>query len=350
MKAKLSALHLLSAILALGFLAGCEKTSVTVPDSSQTAMVSTLAGNGEGGFADGPGGAAQFGAPLGIAADTAGNLYVADTGNHRIRKITPAGEVSTLAGGEKGYADGTGSAARFYEPSGIAIDAAGNLYVTDGINLRIRKVTPDGAVSTLAGDKADHAKDHALQLQQPSAIAIDAAGNLYVADGANHLILKVTPTGKVSTLAGGEVGFADGTGGVAQFSLPSGIAIDAAGNLYVADMANYRIRKITPAGEVSTLADGTESAAQFNGPAGIAIDATGNLYVTDDNYIRKITPAGDVSTLAGRGKYPGYAEGLGSAAQFNYPHGIAMDIAGNLYVADRNNNRIRKIVIAGTKD
>ncbi|MDR2208342.1 MAG: hypothetical protein LBE22_05145, partial [Azoarcus sp.] len=247
-------------------MTGCETTTgVATQDrgeSAKVAKVSTLAG-GEEGFADGVGGEAKFYWPFGITSDAAGNLYVADGGNHRIRKITPAGEVSTLAGGEEGFADGVGSDAEFDHPSGIAIDAAGNLYVADGGNHRIRKITPAGEVSTLAGGEegfADGVGSDA-KFEHPFGITVDAAGRLYVADTANDRIRKITPAGVVSTLAGGELGFADGVGSNAKFSRPFGITSDAAGNLYVADTVNNRIRKITPAGEVSTLAGSEEGFA-----------------------------------------------------------------------------------------
>ncbi|MDR2208258.1 MAG: SMP-30/gluconolactonase/LRE family protein, partial [Azoarcus sp.] len=252
-------LHFLFAILAFGLLTGCETTAdVTTQDSGESAktvLVSTFAG-GENYFADGIGSAARFNSPSDITIGAAGNLYVADTKNDRIRKITPTGEVSTLAGGEEGFADGIGSDAKFDSPSGIAIDAAGNLYVVDTGNDRIRKITPAGEVSTLAGSEegfADGVGSDA-RFYGPASIASDAAGNLYVAGSGNNRIRKITPAGEVSTFAGGKEGFADGIGSTAKFSYPSGIASDAAGNLYVADIGNERIRKITPAGEVSTFA------------------------------------------------------------------------------------------------
>ena len=333
-----------------------------------TVIVSTLAGSGsESGdrISDD-----RKWMPQGIVIDATGNFYVTDTLNHRILKVTKKGEVSLLAGGKEGFANGQGSAARFSWPAGIAMDATGNLYVADSSNHRIRKVTPEGEVSTLAGGKKGFAdgQGSAARFNGPSAIAIDAAGNLYVADGVNNRICKVTPKGEVSTLAGGRRGFADGQGSAARFWGPSGIAVDAAGNLYVVDNNNYSIRKITPKGKVSTLAgdepdsedeeqgsvneeygldaehgfeDGQGSAAQFGGPCSIVIDAAGNLYVTDSHRIRKVTPDGTVSTLAGGEE--GFADGEGSAAQFNQPFGIAIDAAGNLYVADTFNHRIRKI-------
>jgi len=223
----------------------------------------------------------------GITVDAAGNVFVAD--RHRVRKVTPNGEVSVLAGNRSGFADRRGNAARFNEPHGIAVDTTGNLYVADTKNHRIRKVTPNGEVSTLAGSVegfADGAGQNA-RFNEPNGIAIDAAGNLYVGDEGNHRIRKVTPSGEVSTLAGNEQGFADGQGITARFHNPSGIAIDAAGNLYMADTGNNRIRKITPEGEVSTLAgivrdraNGQENDAQLNAPRSVAIDAAGNLYVS----------------------------------------------------------------------
>jgi len=268
--------------------------------------------------------------------------------------VTQNGKVSTLAGGEEGFANGQGYAAKFNLPYGITIDAAGNLYVTEIRNDRIRKITPKGEVSSFVGGEEGFAdgEGSVAQFRSPRGIAIDAAGNLYVADSGNHSIRKVTPEGVVSTLAGGEEGFADGQGSAAKFSLPFGITIGTAGNLYVTDGHNHRIRKVTPKGEVSTLAgsgehsfaDGQGSVAKFNAPYDITIDTVGNLYVADsgNHGIRKITPKGEVSTLAG-GEY-GFGDGRKNH-RFAEPHGIAIDTAGNLYVADTQNHRIRKIKI-----
>ena len=353
----------LAGIIMLSFLA----VTVTACGGTKkaTARVSTLAGqSGPYGSADGSGAAARFDHPDGIARDAAGNLYVVDAFNSTIRKITPAGEVTTLAGqaGSSGSADGSGSAARFIYPSGIACDAAGNLYVTDFGNT-IRKITLAGAVTTLAGkagprDSAD-GSGAAARFSNPTGIAGDAAGNLYVADTFNSTIRKITPAGKVTTLAGkaGSLGSADGSGTAARFYYPTGIAGDAAGNLCVADTLNSTIRKITPAGEVTTLAgnagspgsaDGSGAAARFNWPLGIAGDAAGNLYVADtfNSTIRKITPAGKVTTLAGQAGSVGSADGSGAAARFSHPEGVACDAAGNLYVADTGNNIIRKITVS----
>ena len=312
--------------------------------------VTTFSGSTQG-FADGTGVAAQFNWPVGLAIDAAGNVYVADFNNNKIRKITPTGVVSTLAGSIEGFADGTGAAAQFNHPSGVATDAAGNVYVTERNN-KIRKITPAGVVSTLAGSIQGFADGTgaAAQFNAPEGIATDAFGNVYVGDYFNHKIRKITPVGVVSTLAGSTQGFADGIGGAAQFYCPYGVATDAAGNVYVADLVNQKIRKITPAGVVSTLAgstlgfaDGTGAAAQFHQPEGIAIDTAGNVYVADNqnHKIRKITPAGVVSTLAG--STAGFADGTVAVAQFNLPSGVATDAMGNVYVADFLNDKIRKI-------
>ena len=312
-------------------------------------VVSTFAGS-TAGFADGIGTEAQFDFPFGVAVDSSGNVYVADTENSRIREITPTGVVSTLAGSTEGFADGTGTAAQFNSPYDVAVDSSGNVYVADTENSRIRKITPAGVVSTLAGDGST------AQFNNPLGVAVDSSGNVYVADTSNHCIRKITPGGMVSTFAGtGTSGHADGTGTTAQFKNPLGVAVDSRDNVYVADYSNNRIRKITPGGMVSTLAgsgtegyvDDTGSTAQFKSPTGVAVDSSGNVYVTDfsNHRIRKITPAGVVSTFAGTGTRA-HADGTANKAQFNYPSGVAMDSRGNVYVADARNNRIRKITPA----
>jgi hypothetical protein len=330
--------------------------------------ITTFAGPPEvgPGAVDGTGSAARFNNPYGVAADNSGNVYVADTSNHTIRKITPVGLVGTLAGlaGSAGSADGTGSAARFYGPRGAAVDSAGNVYVADYGNHTIRKITPAGVVSTLAGlalsfGSAD-GTGSAARFYYPSGVAVDGSGNVYVGDWGNHTIRKITPAGVVSTFAGlaGNWGSADGTGSAARFTYPYGVAVDGSGNVYVADQNNHTIRTITPAGVVSTLAgtagssgsaDGTGSAARFNNPEGVAVDGSGNLYVVDagNATIRKITPAGVVSTLAGTAGSLGSADGTGSAARFYNPRSVAVDGAGNAYIADQSNHTIRKIAPGG---
>ena len=295
-------------------------TSNTISKITPAGVVSTLAGSiGSTGSTDGTGSAARFNQPTGVAVDAAGNVYVADQSNHTIRKITPAGVVSTLAGlaGSTGSTDGTGSAARFNRPFGVAVDAAGTVYVADSNNHTIRTITPAGVVSTLAGLAgifgSTDGTGSAARFNGPFGVAVDAAGTVYVGEGGGlgNTIRKITPAGVVSTLAGlaGSFGSADGTGSAARFSGPVGVAVDAVGNVYVADANNDTIRKITSAGVVSTLAglagsagsaDGTGSAARFSSPKGVAVDAAGNVYVADtvNESIRKITPAGVVTTFA----------------------------------------------------
>ena len=358
----------------------------TIRKITPDGAVTTLAGKaGVSGDVDGVGSEARFSNPTGVATDSAGRIYVADTGNHTIRMITPGGAVTTLAGtaGETGTADGVGSAARFKlgfvgplstlaVPStgrgAVAADKDGNVYVADSSNATIRKITPAGVVSTLAGSAGaigDADGDGAAaRFTSPVGIAVDNAGNVYVADSSDvslstgNTIRKITATGTVTTLAGasGMSGKADGTGSSARFSNPASIAVDAGGNVFVADNFNNTIRKITPVGVVTTVAggsagssDGTGADAKFALPGGVAVDSTGNVFVTDsrNHTIRKITSAGVVTTFAGAPPLRGNADGSGVLARFDAPAGIAADATGNLYVADANNNSIRKLSLAG---
>jgi sugar lactone lactonase YvrE len=336
--------------------------SMTAPAQStyEPYTFTTVAGlAGASGSTDGTGSTARFNQPAGIAVDSAGNVYVADTLNSTIRKVTPAGVVTTLAGraGSSGNADGTRNLAQFNRPYGVAVDSAGNVYVADSANDTIRKVTPAGVVTTLAGYAGFGASIDGTGAQAwfngPYGVAADSAGNVFVADNRNSTIRQVTPAGVVTTLAGQAEsrGSADGTGSTARFNGPTSVAVDRAGNLYVADNGNYTIRKITPAGVVTTLAgmvgsrgsdDGTGTSARFTSPQGVAVDNSGNLYVADDQTIRTVTPAGVVSTMAGQVLSPGSTDGDGNAVRFNNPVGVAVDSGGMLYVADMSNDTIRK--------
>ena len=319
---------------------------------------------GVSGSASGTGTAARFNSPMGVALDIARNVYVADYGNNLVRKITPAGAVTTMAGGAgvSGTANGVGGAARFNGPGGLAVDAAGSVYVADGGNNTIRKITATGVVSTLAGSPgvtgSANATGAAARFRAPGAIATGTGGMLYVADSGNHTIRRVTSAGVVTTIAGspGLSGAVDATGSAARFNNPVAIASDPAGNLYVADWGNYTIRKLTLTGSlwsVSTLAgtagafgtsDGLGAAARFTYPAALAVDATGTVFVADcgNHTIRKVTPAGLVTTIGGSAGAAGSADGIGSAAGFNNPFGLAVDAFGNLYIGDYNNQRISK--------
>ena len=305
--------------------------------------------------------------PVGIARDNSGNLFVADASANVIRRVTPAGATSIFAGtaGNAGSLDGTGSAARFNQPGGLAFDAAGNLYIADTGNATIRKINAAGAVSTLAGDPAARgnvdATGSAARFNHPVGLAVDAAGNLYVADTFTHTVRKITSGGIVTTFAGTDAisGSSDGAGVAARFSGPSGVAVDANGTVYVADTGNATIRKITASGAVTTLAglpgvggsnDGTGSGALFSQPTNLAVDAAGTVYVADTGnaLIRRITSSGVVTLLAGVPGIAGLSDGVGLDALLDQPHGLVLDGSGSLFVADSGNAALRKIAVNGT--
>ena len=306
--------------------------------------------------------AAQFNNPHGIAIDRQGNVYVADRFNHLIRKITPDSVVTTFAGnGTIGAQDGVGTAASFHEPWGLCVDKNGVVYVADTRNNLIRKIMPNGTVTTWAGSGnfgTTNGVGAAATFGNPTGIEIDALGNLYVADHLTHIIRKISPTRSVTTVAGKAYieGFADGIGTAAIFDRPYGLHIDGNGNILIADELNHRIRKMTPAGVVTTVAgsgilgnkDSTALEARFNYPWDMTTDTLNNIYVGDgyNNVIRKITPQGNVTTYAGTGTTGAY-DGPANQATFNAVTGIAFSPATHeLYVADCYNNMVRKIVDA----
>jgi len=305
--------------------------------------------------------------PVGLAADSAGNLYVSDTAADTVQKISGNGTVVLLAGtaGQIGTTDGTGTGARFNDPAGLAAAPDGTVSVADYANGTIRRITPAGAVTTLAGSTTTRGNADgtgtAATFSSPLGVALDGNGNLYVADALNSTVRKVTADGGVTTVAGkaGVTGSTDATGTAARFNHPTGIAVDSAGNVYVADATNNTIRKIAPAGAVTTLAglagvsgssDGAGNGALFNNPGGLAVDPAGNVYVADtgNSTIRKVTPAGNVTTLAGLPGIAGLMDGTGGTAWFNQPQGLARDASGALYVTDTGNAAIRKVTPAGT--
>jgi DNA-binding beta-propeller fold protein YncE len=333
----------------------CKKnTKGDHPDSTAQEkkwMVTTVAGSGEPGFQDGAVSIARFRAPLDVAVDDEGIVYVADAINHRIRAIAN-GQVTTFAG--ENMADtisGSRSLSKFILPSFLALDRTGNLYTLDIEDPRVRKLS-QVLVSVIAGTGsngfADGDAGRAEFGKECLGITIDEPGNIYVTDWKNRRIRKISTAGQVSTVAGnGHIGFVNGSPAVAEFFNPSGIAMDKQGNLYVGDW--NRIRKIAPGGNVTTFAgkdstgfkDGAASEALFSEINDLAIDDWGNLFVSDENRIRRITPEGTVSTIAG--STGGYMDGDGKAAKFLGPVGLATDKQGNIYVADDHNNRIRKI-------
>lgn len=326
---------------------------------------------------DGAGTAARFGRIGGLTIDSSGTLYASDIGSATIRQITATGEVTTLAGsGSNGYNDGTGVAASFYWPSGLAVDAGGTLFVADALNQIIRKITSGGVVTTLAGMAGRFGSFDGVgteaRFYNPNGVAVNLQGTVYVADSINQSIRAISSSGQVTTLAGNPAGGSsltkgavDGVGLEARFNVPIDVATDAAGNVYVADLYNHCIRKVTAAGVVTTVAgaapdpatnrsagyaDGIGSRARFDQPEGLAVGANGICYVADtkNQVIRKVAPDGTVTTLAGKPGEAGYADGQGSAARFRTPTAVVMDPAGNVIVSDSENYVIRKIAPDGT--
>lgn len=279
--------------------------------------------------------------------------------------VPPCTSISTLAGlaGSAGTADGTGTGARFTTPRGLARDAQGNLFISEETMHTLRKITPAGVVTTYAGLAATSGTTNGslaeARFYNPTGLALDPAGNLYVAEYYNHCIRKITPSGVVSTFAGmaGVSGFVQGSGGQARFMNPIGIAFDAAGNLVVADSGNCAIRIISPAGTVTTMAgapglatvqDGPVATAQFRRPFGVAVDRQGTVYVSEfsAHVVRKIS-GGMVSTLAGQVDQAGGTDGSGSQARFSKPALLTVDEAGNLYVPDWEGATLRRVTPAG---
>jgi uncharacterized protein (TIGR03437 family) len=329
--------------------------------------ITTIAGNGTAGFSGDNSGngatSAELNDPIGVAVDSSGNVYVADYANDRIRKISN-GVISTVAGnGTTGFTGDNGQAvtAGVDEPRGVAVDSAGNIYIADSHNYRVRKVTVStGVISTVAGNgtpgySGDNGLATLAELRYPASVSLDSAGNLYIADLGASVIRKVS-SGTITTLAGnGTAGFGGDTGPAASALLdqPNGIALDSSGDLFIADYLNGRIREIS-SGVINTVAgdsingfagdNGPPLSAELNDPVAVAVDSSGNVYITDEtnNRIRKVS-GGVINTIVGNGK-AGYVDNVAATSgELNDPLGIAVDSSGNLYIADRSNNRVRKV-------
>lgn len=340
-----------------------EAISFTTPSATFKINVaaSTLAGNGSFGYVDGAGSDARFDGPEAIAFNkTTGLLQVGDVVNNTIRTVSTVGNVRTLTSIERGYANGPLVDARFYGARGMTVDAAGNIYVADAGNHAIRKITAAGVVTTYAGSPdgnygyADSTDPLKALFKNPRSVALDATGNLYVADFGNNRIRKISAAGVVTTLAGDGIGRylnSSTENNTASFNGPIGVAVDAAGNLYVADQNNKAIRKVNVSnGATSTVAGGLGYPDQVGTPVAITTDAQSNIYIADNGgRILEIVMAGRAMyTLAGKLNTTGFVNGAGADARFNVPTGVALDAAGNAYVADIGNNAIRKLAITVT--
>jgi sugar lactone lactonase YvrE len=362
---KLNKMKKTKLLLALCF-AGC---------MANAQVISTIAGNGTYGFS-GDGGlaiSAEFAAPQSVVIDAAGSLYISDISNQRIRKITPNGIISTFAGnGTAGFSGdgGQATAAKINDPLGIVLDAAGNLYIADQQNQRVRKITTTGIISTVAGNGTqsfggDAGQATAAELNNPTDVAIDASGNLYIADESNNCVRKVTTAGIISTFAGNRSPSFSGDGGQASsagLNTPVGLTFDGSGNLYISDFNNWRVRKVATSGIISTIAgNGTEgysgnggqaTSAELDGVNDIALDGSNNIYITDglNNVIRKISSSGIISNYVGTGfdagtGLGGYTGDGGSptSAELFSPDGIAIDGSGNMIFVDNGNDVLRKV-------
>jgi uncharacterized protein (TIGR03437 family) len=350
--------------------------NVAIAQPSDSYLILTVAGNGRAGFG-GDGGtatAASLSGPSAVAIDTSGNLYIADSGNSRLRKVAPGGSITTIAGNGNGRSSGDGGPATdasVFPLSGVAVDTSGNLYITDSLDNRIRKISPSGTITTIAGNgsagfgyggSGDNGPATTASLYSPLGVAVDTLGNLYIADTIDHRIRKVSPGGIITTIAGnGFMGFGGGGGfggdggpaTAARLYLPEGAAVDTLGNLYIADSFNQRIRMVSSGGTITTIAGngrvgfggdgGPATAAQLSNPNGVAVDTSGNLYIADsgNGRIRKVSRSGVITTVAGGGR--GGDGGPATAAQIS-PRGIAIDTLNNLYIADSSTSGVRKLV------
>jgi len=338
--------------------------ALTIAHFGNAQNVSTVAGNGNIGSTNGNGTNALFGAPHDVAVNSVGEIFVTDVSNHRIRKIATNGDVTDFAGSTQGFVDGTGTNAQFNSPVGICINSSDELFVTDYSNNRIRKITAAGVVTTLAGNGTPGTNDGNgtnASLNGPAGICINQFGQIFWAEQISNIIRVLMPNGDVFTVAGSGIqGFADGQNVSAQFNMPYDVAVDGLNNLYVADQNNYRIRLITPLGNVTTFAgNGTNAVVSGNGtsasfyvPWGITYDPiSGNLYtVGAGDVIQQITASADVTTIAGFSYSAQFIDGPALSARFLDPTGIAMGLNGEIIIADYYNRRVRKMSSTNSLD
>ncbi|MBO0949457.1 hypothetical protein J2I46_12750 [Fibrella sp. HMF5405] len=339
---------------------------------SSSGVINSVVGTGtrgSGGYSGdgGPATSAQLNEPYGGVVDGSGNLYIADRNNHRIRKINAARVISTIAGtGNAGYGGdgGPATSASLNSPTGVAVDNSGNLYIADQNNHRIRKVSPLGVTTTVAGTgEAGYSDDGgpatSAQLRSPTGVAVDGNNNLYIADSGNHRIRKVSSSGIITTVAGTSISGYGGDGGlatIAHLNGPTGVAIDGSGNLYIADLGNHRIRKVNTSGIITSIAGtgisgyggdgGPATSAYLSSPTSVAVGDSGKLYIADlgNHRIRRVNMLGIITTVAGNGNGCDNGDcGLAISARLRSPSGVAVDSSGNLYIADYFDHRIRKV-------